>query len=224
MKLTGAWAAFARELRLAWSGGGGAALPLGFFAGAATLTPLALGPEPALLKAAGPGVLWISLALSSLLPMERLFQADLEDGTLDAYAGSGVALEGVAAAKTAAHWLATGVPLALISPLLWIMLQGDPAASGVVLLASLVGSAAFFFIGAIGAALAAGVRRGGLLIALVALPLYAPAMIFGAASLYATVGGGTEWAPPLMLAGAVALFAVASAPFAAAMALRTAID
>lgn len=224
MKLTGAGAAFARELRLAWSGGGGAALPLGFFAGAATLTPLALGPEPALLKAAGPGVLWISLALSSLLPMERLFQADLEDGTLDAYAGSGVALEGVAAAKTAAHWLATGVPLALISPLLWIMLQGDPAASGIVLLASLVGSAAFFFIGAIGAALAAGVRRGGLLIALVALPLYAPAMIFGAASLYATSGGGTEWAPPLMLAGAVALFAVASAPFAAAMALRTAID
>ncbi len=228
MSLSGAGAAFMRELRLAWAGGGGAALPLGFFAGATTLTPLALGPDPALLQAAGPGVLFIALALSSLLPMERMFQSDLEDGTLDAYAGSGVALEGVAGAKMLAHWLATGVPLALIAPVLWIMLLGEPAAAGVVFLAALLGSAAFFFIGAIGAALAAGVRRGGLLIALVALPLYAPAMIFGSAALYATSGIGTgevaDWQAPLMLCGATMLFAVATAPFAAAMALRPAID
>ncbi len=129
MSFGGVGAVFARELKLAWSGGGGAALPVGFFAGSASLTPLALGPEPDLLKAAGPGIIWIAMALSSLLPMERLFQADLEDGTLDAYAGSGTALEGIAAAKTAAHWVATGLPLALIAPVLWIMLQGPVAAA-----------------------------------------------------------------------------------------------
>ncbi len=216
-------AAFLRELRLAWSGGGGAALPLGFFAGAASLTPLAIGPAPEILRAAGPGVIWIALALSSLLPMERLFQADLEDGTLDAYAGSGAALEGVALAKTLAHWLATGVPLALIAPLVWIMLQGPPEASGLVILACAIGAAGFFFIGSIGAALAAGVRRGGLLIALVALPLYSPLMIFGAATLNAASAGG-DWASPLMLTAASALFGAAISPFASAMALRAAID
>jgi heme exporter protein B len=220
----GVFAAFARELRLAWSGGGGAALPLGFFAGAASLTPLAIGPEPDILKAAGPGVIWISLALSSLLPMERLFQADLEDGTLDAYAGSGVALEGIAAAKTLAHWIATGLPLALIAPVVWIMLQGPPAGWWIVILSSAVGSAGFFFIGSIGAALAAGVRRGGLLIALVALPLYSPLMIFGAAALNAAAGGNGDWGPSLMLTAAAALFGAAISPFASAMALRAAID
>lgn len=221
--MKGVGAAFMRELKLAWSGGGGPALPLGFFAGAASLTPFAVGSETELLRMAGPGVLWIALALSSLLPMERLFQADLEDGTLDAYAGSGVALEGIVAAKTLAHWLATGVPLALIAPVLWIMLQGDVDAAPLVALASAVGSGAFFFFGSIGAALAAGVRRGGLLIALVALPLYVPTMIFGAAALYAAAAG-EDWASPLMLTGAAALFGIAISPFAGAMALRTAID
>lgn len=223
MSLGGIGAAFARELKLAWSGGGGAALPVGFFAGSASLTPLALGPDPELLKAAGPGVIWIAMALSSLLPMERLFQADLEDGTLDAYAGSGTALEGVAAAKTAAHWVATGLPLALIAPVLWIMLQGPVAAAPVVALTAAIGSIAFFFFGAIGAALAAGVRRGGLLIALVCLPLYSPTMIFGAAAMY-RVAGGEDWTSALMLTAAAALFAAALSPFASAAALRAAID
>jgi heme exporter protein B len=221
--MSGAISAFTRELKLAWSGGGGPALPVGFFAAAASLTPFAVGPDTETLQTAGPGVIWIALALASLLPMERLFQADLEDGTLDAYAGSGVALEGIAAAKTFAHWIATGIPLAIVAPILWIMLQGDPGATPVVALASLIGSAAFFFFGSIGAALAAGVRRGGLLIALVTLPLYVPTMIFGAAALYAAAGG-EDWSTPLMLTGAAALFGMASSPFAAAMALRTAID
>lgn len=221
--MKGLLAAFFRELRLAWSGGGGAALPLGFFAGAASLTPFAIGPAPDILVAAGPGVIWIALALSSLLPMERLYQADLEDGTLDAYAGSGVALEAVALAKTLAHWIATGIPLALISPVVWIMLQGPPEASWLVILVSALGAAGFFFIGSIGAALAAGVRRGGLLIALVALPLYSPLMIFGAAALNAAAGGN-DWAPALMLTAASALFGAAISPFASAMALRAAID
>ena len=155
--------------------------------------------------------------------LERLFQADLEDGTLDAYAGSGIGMEGIALAKTLAHWIATGIPLAILAPVLWIMLQGPPEASLFVIGASLLGSAAFFFFGSIGAALAAGMRRGGLLIALVTLPLYVPTMIFGAAALYAAANGG-EWAQPTALAGAVALFGIATSPFVAAMALRTAID
>ena len=221
--MSGAISAFTRELKLAWSGGGGPALPVGFFAAASSLTPFAVGPDTETLQTAGPGVIWIALALASLLPMERLFQADLEDGTLDAYAGSGVALEGIAIAKTFAHWIATGIPLAIVAPILWIMLQGDPGVTLIVALASLIGSAAFFFFGSIGAALAAGVRRGGLLIALVTLPLYVPTMIFGAAALYAAAGG-EDWLTPLMLTGAAALFGMASSPFAAAMALRTAID
>ncbi|MEZ5938742.1 MAG: heme exporter protein CcmB [Hyphomonadaceae bacterium] len=224
MSLKGAGAAFVRELSLAWSGGGGAALPLGFFAGAVSLVPLALGPAPDLLLAAGPGVIWIALALSSLLPMERLFQADLEDGTLDAYAVSGVALEAVALSKTLAHWIATGLPLSILSPLLWIMLQGPVESALVVAAAAAIGSLAFFLFGSIGAALAAGVRRGGLLITLVAMPLYTPVMIFGAATLYSAAAGEGEWSSRLMLTGAITLFAAAVAPFAAAMALRSALD
>lgn len=221
--MSGSFAVFVRELKLAWSGGGGAALPVGFFAAAASMTPFAVGNEIGNLQIAGPGVMWIALALASLLPMERLFQADLEDGTLDAYAGSGVGMEGIALAKTLAHWIATGIPLALVSPILWIMLQGAPEQSGIVAVAALVGSLAFFFFGSIGAALAAGMRRGGLLIALVTLPLYVPTMIFGAATLDAAASGA-DWVGPLMLTGSAALFGIATSPFGAAMALRTALD
>jgi heme exporter protein B len=221
--MKGVAAAFSRELKLAWSGGGGAALPVGFFAGAATLTPFAVGADAETLRIAGPGVLWIALALSSLLPMERLFQADLEDGTLDAYAGSGVVLEAIVLAKTLAHWIAVGVPLSLIAPVLWIMLHGEPGLSHLVVMSSLAGSLAFFFFGSIGAALAAGVRRGGLLIALVALPLYVPTMIFGASG-FAAAAAEVSWGPSLGLTAAAALFGAALSPFAGAMALRAAID
>jgi heme exporter protein B len=221
--VSGSFSVFARELKLAWSGGGGAALPVGFFAASASMTPFAVGSETVALQTAGPGVMWIALALSSLLPMERLFQADLEDGTLDAYAGSGIGMEGIALAKTLAHWIATGIPLAVVAPVLWIMLQGPVEATGVVVLASLIGTLAFFFFGSIGAALAAGMRRGGLLIALVTLPLYVPTMIFGAAAL-AAAADGADWVGPLLLTASAALFGVATSPFGAAMALRTAID
>ncbi|WP_018997207.1 heme exporter protein CcmB [Hirschia maritima] len=214
---------FFRELKLAWSGGGGAALPVGFYAGAATLTPLALGPATDLLQAAGPGVLFISLALASLLPMERLFQADLEDGTLDVLASSGASMTGIALSKTLAHWMASGLPLALVAPLLWVMLQGPGEAVLIVLGISLLGGLAFFFIGSIGAALTAGVRRGGLLIALVALPLYAPATIFGASALYAAAEG-RDWTGSMALCGACALVAIALGPFASGAALKTALD
>ncbi len=223
MKSISLMSLFVRELKTAWSGGGGAALPVGFFTGAATLTPLALGPAAELLRAAGPGILFIALALASLLPMERLFQADLEDGTLEVVASSGASLTGVALAKTLAHWMASGLPLAFIAPVLWIMLLGPVNALGVVLLISLFGGAAFFFIGSIGAALTAGVRRGGLLIALVALPLYAPATIFGASALYAAAEG-RDASQAMALCAACALAAIALGPFAAGAALKTALD
>ena len=134
--MSGSVSVFMRELKLAWSGGGGPVLPVGFFGVACIMTPFAVGPEIENLKTAGPGVMWIAMALASLLPMERLFQADLEDGTLDAYAGSGVAMEGIAIAKTLAHWIATGVPLSLVAPILWIMLQGAPELAPLVVLTS----------------------------------------------------------------------------------------
>jgi heme exporter protein B len=221
--MSGAISVFSRELKLAWSGGGGAALPVGFFAAASSLLPLAVGPAPADLQVAGPAMIWIALALASLLPMERLFQADYEDGTLDAYAGSGASLEMMALAKTLAHWIATGIPLAVIAPVLWIMLQGPVGTAPLVAMIAAIGSAAFFFFGSIGAALAAGVRRGGMLIALVTLPLYVPTMIFGAAALYAAAEAG-EWQSPLMLTAVAAIFGLVISPFATAVALRTAID
>jgi heme exporter protein B len=221
--MSGSVSTFFRELRLAWSGGGGPALPVGFFAAASSIAPFAVGADRETLLLVGPGLMWITLALSSLLPMERLYQADLEDGTLDAYAGSGVAIEGVAAAKTLAHWAATAIPLSIAAPVIWITFQGPPELSWLVMLVSLVGGLGFFFIGSIGAALAAGVRRGGLLIALVALPLYIPLMIFGASTL-SLAAGGMDWGPPLMLTTASALFGAAISPFASAMALRAAID
>jgi heme exporter protein B len=129
----------------------------------------------------------------------------------------------VAAAKTLAHWAATAIPLSIAAPVIWITLQGPPELSWLVMLVSAIGGLGFFFIGSIGAALAAGVRRGGLLIALVALPLYIPLMIFGSTTLSLAVGG-MEWAPALMLTTASALFGAAISPFASAMALRAAID
>ena len=148
--MSGSFSVFARELKLAWSGGGGAALPVGFFAGGGQHDALCGGQRRRVaLQIAGPGVMWIALALSSLLPMERLFQADLEDGTLDAYAGSGVGMEGIALAKTLAHWIATGIPLAIVSP---IPLDHAAGAAGSragfsCSVAALVGSLAFFFFG-----------------------------------------------------------------------------
>ena len=221
--MSGSVSTFFRELKLAWSGGGGPALPVGFFAAASAIAPYAVGADSRTLELVGPGIVWITLALSSLLPMERLYQADLEDGTLDAYAGSGVSMEGMAAAKTLAHWAATALPLSLAAPVIWITLQGPAELFWLVAVVSAIGGLGFFFIGSIGAALAAGVRRGGLLIALVALPLYIPLMIFGSSTL-GLATQGLPWGPPLMLTAASALFGAAISPFASAAALRAAID
>lgn len=213
--------AFVQALREAWAGGAGAILPASFFAGAAMLVPIGVGAEPEILAGIGGGVLWVALALASLVTMERLYQADLEDGALDLWAQADVPLAGVALAKTLAHWFVSGLPLALISPLLGFALQVP--AENVLPAAALygLGGLAFFLWGGFGAALSATVRRGGLLIALIALPFYVPTALFGAMALQ---GEGADRMINLLFLSATTLFALAVAPFGAASALRLAVD
>ncbi|MEQ9436562.1 heme exporter protein CcmB [Hyphomonas sp.] len=213
--------AFRQALSEAWAGGAGALLPVGFFAGAAVLVPLGIGTEPGMLRAVGPGILWVSLALSSLVTLERIFQADVEDGALDLWLQNSAPVSAIAAAKTFAHWLAAGLPLALMSPVLALMFQAEAGAN--LLTSALIyglGGLAFFFWGGVGAALSATVRRGGLLIALIALPLYVPTAIFGSLAMSGAAGGDSA---PLLLVAST-LFALALAPFAMAAALRLAAD
>lgn len=214
-------AAFRQSLSEAWAGGAGALLPLGFLGGAAVLVPLGIGSDGETLRAVGPGILWVALALASLVTLERIFQSDAEDGALDLWLQSGAPVAAVAAAKTLAHWLAAGLPLALFSPLLALMFQAEasPALIGHAGLYAL-GSLAFFFWGGVGAALSATVRRGGLLISLIALPLFVPTAIFGALAM--ADGPGSAGAP--LFLGASTLFACAVAPYAMAAALRLAAD
>ncbi|MGA1341491.1 MAG: heme exporter protein CcmB [Hyphomonas sp.] len=213
--------AFRQSLGEAWAGGAGALLPLGFLGGAAVLVPLGIGSDAETLKAVGPGIIWVALALASLVTLERIFQADAEDGTLDLWLQAGAPVSAIAAAKTLAHWLSAGLPLALFSPLLALMFQAE--ASPALLVNAVLyagGSLAYFFWGGVGAALSATVRRGGLLISLIALPLYVPTAIFGA---LAMAGGPGSSGAPLWL-GASTLFACALAPYAMAAALRLAAD
>lgn len=208
-------ATFRRDFALMWGAGGGALAPLGFFLGAATLVPLAMGPEHALLSAAGPPLVWIAAALAVLATLERLFQADLEDGSLDQLLLSRAPLELIVLAKGAALWCAIGLPIALAGAPVAIALQAPlPLAPAVV--ASLgVGMAAFIGAGLVGAAVTASVKRGGVLIALIVLPFFAPPIIFGAA----VAGGAGFGAPFLILTGCALAYAVMG-PIAAAAALR----
>jgi len=214
-------AAFRQGLSEAWAGGAGAFLPAAFFSGAAMLVPFGVGNDPETLARIAPGLLWVTLALSSLITMERLFQADLEDGALDLWIQADAPLAAISAAKTLAHWLAAGLPLVLVSPLLGLMLQVQPAELLPAAAAYGVGGLAFFLWGGVGAALTASIRRGGLLIALIALPLYVPTAIFGAMALQATTGSN---GPAALYLLATTLFALALAPFAMAAALRLAAD
>jgi len=213
--------AFRQALGEAWAGGAGALLPVGFFAGAAVLVPLGVGTDTTTLRAIGPGILWVSLALSSLVTLERIFQADSEDGTLDLWLQTGAPPAAIAAAKTVAHWLTAGLPLALLSPLLLLMFQAEASNALFENMAFYaIGGLAFYFWGGVGAALSATVRRGGLLISLIALPLYVPTAIFGALAM----GDGPNSASAPLFLAATTLFALAVAPFAMGAALRLAAD
>lgn len=213
-----------REARLGWSGGGGALLPASFFAGAVMVAPFALGPDPGMLETIGPGYLWLALALSMLVSLERLFQADLEDGTLDQLAISGLPLSLVALSKTVGQWLAVAGPLLAVTPVAALMVRVEPGIIPALAAQLTIGSVALVLIGSIGAALGVGVRRGGLLVALIALPLYAPPVIFGAAAADLLAQGEGLMTQPFLLLAAITLGAAALAPMAAAASLRLHLD
>jgi heme exporter protein B len=212
-------ALLARELRLALRAGGGAGLGLAFFLIVVLLAPFGVGDEGATLARIAPGMLWIAALLACLLSLDRLFQADAEDGALDVLALSPAPLEAIAALKALAHWLTTGLPLVIAAPLLGVTLS-LPGPAFPWLVASLaVGTPGLSFLGAIGAAVTVGLRRGGLLLSVLVLPLYVPSLIFGARAVAEAAAGGSPWPAFLLLAG-LSLGIVALAPFAAAAALR----
>jgi heme exporter protein B len=219
--MTTLWRLFRRELALAWNGGGGPLLALGFYAAVATLVPLAVGPSPQRLAAIAPGVAWVALALASLLSLERLFERDFEDGALDLIALSPAPLEAVAVVKCLAQWTAVGAPLSLAAPLAAIALGASPHLSPLILVCAAVGGLAFAFVGGLGAALSLGSRRGGLLIAVIVLPLLSPPVIFGGGAIDA-FASALPWRAGLLLLIAYALAAMALTPFAMAAACRNA--
>ena len=212
-----------RELALAWGRGGGPLLALGFFAAASAMAPLAMGPSPAHLAAMAGGVTWVSLVLANLLSLERLFERDYEDGTLDLLILGPLPLEGVAAVKCLAQWLTTGAPLALAAPLAAIALGAPLAAAPMIVAATALGGIAFAFVGGAGAALALASRRGGVLIAVIVLPLLVPPVIFGGAAV-AAFQAGLPWRAPFALLAAYALAAAALTPLAMAGACRNAVS
>lgn len=214
---------FRRELALSWSGGGGPLLACAFYAGAATLMALALGPAPERLAAAAAGSAWLALALSSLLSLERLFERDFDDGALDLLALGPAPLELVCAVKCLSQWLATGAPLAVMAPIVAIALGASPALAPLIFVAALAGGLGFSFTGGMGAALALASRRGGLLIAVIVLPMFAPPAIFGGAAIDA-LASGLDWTTGLMFLVAWSLAAVALGPIAMAAAVRNALS
>ncbi len=212
-----------RDLLLAYRRRADLLMTLFFFIIVSTLFPLAVGPEPALLRTMAPGILWVAALLASMLALGRLFAFDFADGTLEQMLLSEQPLTVIVIAKVAAHWLVAGLPLVLLAPLLAVQYDLAAGAVLVLFLALLIGTPVLSLIGAIGAALTLGVRGGGVLIALLVLPLYIPVLIFGAGAVGAQVNG-LGATPHLLLLGAILAGAAALAPWAAAAALRIAAE
>ena len=213
-------ALLARDLKLAARVGGSGALSLVFFLMIVVLVPFALGPDLKLLSRIGPAILWLSAVLATLIGLDRLFQSDEEDGSLDLMTGATVPLELVVLAKVLASWLTTGLPLALASPLFGLLVALSPKAMGATALTLALGTPALAFIGAVGAALTATIRRGGLILAIIVLPLMIPTLIFGVSSAEAALGGTVPFATPLAVLAALSLIAAVVGTLAAAAALR----
>jgi heme exporter protein B len=214
---------FRRDLRLALRQGADTGLVLGFFVLAVVLFPLGVGPEPAILQRVGAGIVWVAALLAALLSLDRLFEADHRDGDLDLLALSELPLELAVLAKCAAHWVATGLPLALVSPFLALFVDLEPAPIVVLALSLLIGTPALSLIGSVVAALTLGARRQGVVLSILALPLYVPPLVFGAGAVEASAAGTGERANLLILA-ALTLGALAFCPWASAAALREALD
>ncbi len=208
-----------RDLALALRGGGGFGLALVFFASVIAVAPFAVGPDLALLSRIGPALIWLAALLATLVGLDRLFSADAEDGTMDLFMTSSTPLEVLVLVKAAAHWVTTGLPLAVSAIFLSFLLNMDANAVGATVLTLLAGTPALTLLGAIGAALTVGLRRGGLLIPVLVLPLTVPVLIFGVAAAERVAQEGLG-APPLLMLAGLSLGSIALAPFAAAAALR----
>ncbi len=221
--MTAALALLLRDIRLAWREGGAIGTVLGFYLVVVAITPFGLGPDLNLLSRMAPGVLWVALLLASLLSADRIFHNDYEDGSLDLLATGPLPLPLVAGLKCLAHWITTGLPLALLAPVLGFLLNLPIEAIPLLGLAMLAGTPAVSFIAGIGASLTLGLRRSGMLLALLVLPLYVPVLIFGVATVSAAVSGPASPWPPFLMLCALSLASMVLAPIAAAAALRTAI-
>ncbi|MDE1937764.1 MAG: heme exporter protein CcmB [Alphaproteobacteria bacterium] len=212
------FALLSRDIRLAVRAGGGATLALAFFACVVTLVPLGVGSDLHLLSRIAGGVLWVAAVLAALLSLDRLFQADYEDGSLDLIVLSPLSLEVSVLAKTTAHWLATGLPLTVLSALLAVLFDLSVKATGALVLSLLIGTPAVSAIGAVGAALTLSIRRGGLILPLIVLPLLAPAVIFGSGVVQAVQDNLANGA--FLFLAAFSVLSVVLSPFAAAASVR----
>lgn len=208
-----------RDITLSTRAGGGFGLGLAFFLLVAVLVPLGVGPDPVTLAKIAPGILWVGALLSCLLSLDRLFALDAEDGSLDLLATAPIPLEAVVAIKSLAHWFVTGLPLTLAAPALGLLLNLPPAAYLWLIAAFALGTPALSVIGAFGAALTVGLKRGGLLLSLLVLPLYVPTLIFGAEVIRRGATGLDAVTPLLLLAG-ITLGSAALLPIASAAAIR----
>ncbi|MBM7066694.1 heme exporter protein CcmB [Actibacterium sp. 188UL27-1] len=212
-------ALFRRDLQLAMRAGGGFGLALAFFLIVVTLVPFALGPDRETLAAVAAGVLWLGALLACLLSLDRIFALDFEDGALELLATAPIPLEGVAAVKALAHWLTTGLPLTLAAPVLGVLLSLPAGAYGWLTLSLAIGTPALSVIGTFGAGLTVGIKRGGLLMSLIVLPLYVPTLIFGA-DIVRRATDGLDPTAPLILLAVITLASAALLPFASAAAIR----
>jgi heme exporter protein B len=208
-----------RDVSLAFRQGSASTMVVMFFILTVTLFPLGVGPEANILQRISSGVLWVAAMLASMLSLDRLFQADFEDGSLDLLTLGSLPLEVTVLAKCLAHWLTTGLPLIIIAPLLGVLLHLEPSGFVTLMITMLLGTPTLSLIGAIGAALTVGVRRGGVLLSLLVIPLYIPVLIFGVGAIDAAIGGLTE-RPHILVLAAMFLGSVALCPWAAAAALK----
>jgi heme exporter protein B len=213
-----------RDMRIAVRVGGGALIGVLFFLIVVTLTPFAVGPDLALLARIGPAILWLGALLASLLALDRLIALDHEDGSLDLILTGRAPLELTVAVKAIAHWVTTGLPLVVATPLVGLLLNLEPKATAAATLTLLIGTPALTFIGLIGAALTVMLRRGGLLLAVLVLPLTVPVLIFGVAASNAAMVGPVPFGAPFGVLCALTLMSLVIGPFAAAAALRHALE
>ncbi|SER21842.1 heme exporter protein B [Faunimonas pinastri] len=213
-----------QTLRLGLRAGGGAVVGLVFFLAVVTVIPFGVGPDLKLLARIGPAILWIGALLASLLGLDRLFGADREDGSLDLFIISGQPMMLVVIGRAIGHWLATGLPLVIAAPVLGLLLNVEPVGLAAVTLTLLVGSPALTLIGTVGAALTAGLARGGMLIAVLIIPLTIPVLIFGISATAGAISDPAPFLPPFLILCACTLAALVLAPIAAAAALKLSVE